>query len=115
MKNKSAISLALIISAIATQTAYADSTRHFSEAAMHSGLAVGHSVVGTAKLASTIVAVPLVAIGSVGKVSQDAGEGLLDIANQPIGDPLPISNETVSVGPAPSTAIKNNDYDEGEF
>ena len=70
MKNKTMISIALLITSITVPAAYAGSTRHFSEAAGHSTQAGGHSVVGTAKLASSVVTVPLIIIGGIGHVSQ---------------------------------------------
>jgi len=116
MKYTNSIGLAVLITLSATQAAYAQgsSGQHFSEAIGHSVQAAGHSVVGSAKLVSGTIAVPLIVIGGVGKVSQSAGEELWDIANQPIGTPLPISEETVSAGPAPNIAIKKDDPYEGE-
>jgi len=115
MKNTKILTVAVLMTLGTTQAAYAQgSAQHFSEAVGHSAQATGHSIVAGAKLASSAVAVPLIVIGGVGQVSQAAGEDLWDIANQPIGAPLPISDETVSVGPAPNIAIKNDVQDEGE-
>jgi len=115
MNNKNTTALYLLLALATSQTAYAQgSTQNFSEAAGHSVKATGHSVAGSAKLAVSAVAAPLIIVGSIGAVSQSAGEDLWNIANQPIGDPLPISDETVSAGPAPDMAIKTTDPYEGE-
>lgn len=97
----------LLLGIVTTQPAHAmGSAQHLSEAVVHSTQAVGHSVVGSAQLASGVVAVPLIAVGSVGQVSQQAGNDLWQIANEPIGTPLPISDETITAGPSPAQAIK---------
>ena len=71
----------------------------------HSAQAVGHGVVGSAKLTSAAVAVPLVAVGAVGAVSSKAGNSLMEEANKPIGAPLEITDEALTVGPSPDQAI----------
>ena len=108
MKNttKTFIATTLLIGAVAAQPAQAQgSVQHSGQALVHSTKALGHSVAGGAKLASGVVAVPLIAIGASGQVSQQAGEDLWAIAHEPIGTPLPVSDETVTAGPPPSQAI----------
>jgi hypothetical protein len=107
-KRKAVITTLILTGLVAAQPAQAQaggSVQHASQAIGHSAKAVGHSVVGTAKLASGVVAVPLIAIGASGQASQQAGESLWDIANEPIGTPLPVSDETVTAGPSPARAI----------
>ena len=106
-KTKTLITTSVLLAAIAAQPAHAQgSTQHASQAVVHSTQAIGHSVAGGAKLASGVVAVPLIAVGASGQVSQQAGQELWDIANEPIGTPLPVTEETVTAGPSPSQAIK---------
>ena len=104
---KTLIVTTTLLAAIAIQPAHAQgSVQHASQAVEHSTKAIGHSVAGGAKLASGVAAVPLIAVGASGQASQQAGEALWDIANEPIGTPLPVSDETVTAGPTPSQAIQ---------
>ena len=65
------------------------------------GIAVsGQVVLGT-------VAMPLLMSGAVGQASNEIGNEFWDAATQPIGAPLEISDETVTVGPSPDTMLKN--------
>ncbi len=107
-KTTAILSTVILTGLVATQTAQAQaggSVQHASQASGHSARAVGHSVAGTTKLVSGVVAVPLIAIGASGQASQQAGESLWDIANEPIGTPLPVTEETVTAGPSPARAI----------
>lgn len=84
---------------ITAQPAFAgESLGHSVQGSKHASQAVGHSAVGASKLTSGIVAVPLMAVGEVGKAVGSAGEEMWDAANTP----LPISDETVTAGPPPS-------------
>ncbi len=105
-KTKTLITTTVLLAAVTSLPAQAQgSTQHVSQAVVHSTQAVGHSIAGGAKLASGVIAIPLIAIGASGQVSQQAGESLWDIANEPIGTPLPITEETITAGPPPSQAI----------
>ncbi|NWF36982.1 hypothetical protein [Mariprofundus sp. KV] len=107
MKKKMAIVGAMVIAMLFSQQAMAQgSAQHSGKAVGHSALAAGHSAVGSAKLTSAAVAVPLVAVGAVGAVSAQAGNALLKAANKPIGEPLEISDEAITVGPSPDRAIR---------
>jgi len=90
------------------QAMAAGSMQHASQALAHSGQAVGESVVAGAQLTSAAVAVPLIAVGSVGKVSGEIGHGLLKASEGKIGDPLPVTDETVTAGPTPTQAVYPN-------
>lgn len=104
---KTLIIATALLNTIVIQPAHAQgSAQHVSQAVVHSTQAVGHSVAGGATLVSGVVAVPLIAVGASGQASQQTGEALWDIANQPIGTALPVSDETITAGPSPSLAIK---------
>ncbi len=72
-------------------------SEHTGQASGASSQAVGHSVAGTAKLASGAVAVPLMSAGAIGQASGQAGKALWSDANKP----LPIGDEAVTAGPPP--------------
>ena len=69
----------------------------------------GHSLVATGQLASGVVATPLLASGAiamgVGSASVQAGGSLMNAATKPIGTPLPVTEETISIIP-PNTALQ---------
>jgi len=106
MKKKMVIISVMLVSLFFSQQAMAQgSVHHSAQATAHSTVAVGHSTAGAAKLTSAAVAVPLVAAGAIGAVSAEAGKGLSKAANSPIGEPLEVSDETITAGPAPDQAI----------
>jgi hypothetical protein len=78
---------------------------HLQQASAHAALASGHALVGTAKVASAVVAVPLKVVGAVGAASGRAGDALEDAAHADIGAPLPVTDEVVTAGPPPSEAL----------
>ncbi|GJL80090.1 MAG: hypothetical protein NPINA01_30790 [Nitrospinaceae bacterium] len=99
MQTHKFISLLLAGLLLTTQSAFAGhSLEHSVQGSKHASQAVAHSVVGAAKLSSGIVAVPLMAVGEVGKAAGSVGDEMWDAANTP----LPISDETVTAGPPPS-------------
>ncbi|MFZ0487356.1 MAG: hypothetical protein WAL83_10175 [Arenicellales bacterium] len=113
MNKKFLIVPALGLSLAAAQPALAQgSIQHFSAAIHHSARAVSHAVVGSAELAATVVALPLKVSGAVGQVSGQAGDALLEIADQPIGQPLPLTDETVTAGPDPARAMQEKGGDQ---
>ena len=77
------------------------SAQHFSDSLDHSVQALGHSTVAGLKLVSGAVAIPLMMSGEIGKASGEIGESLWDEANSP----LPITEEIITVGPAPAEAM----------
>ena len=87
-------------------------SQHFSDALANSGQAIGHSMMGSLKLVSGVAAIPLLAIGEIGNASGEIGETLWEEANQPIGEPLTITDDVVTAGPSPAEAIKKKSNDE---
>ena len=70
---------------------------------------VGHSLAATGKLASGMVATPVLASGvlavGAGSAAVHSGAASAQAATQPIGQPLPLTRETVSVLP-PNQALQ---------
>lgn len=87
-------------------TAAADSLQSSGRALQHSANAVGYALAGTTQLVSGVAAVPLGFVGAVGQVSNAASDALMDAANADVGAPLPISDQIVTAGPPPSTALQ---------
>lgn len=106
MKNKLIISSVLFVSTLAVQPAMAEnSVQHSGRASEHGFQSLGHASVAGSKLIFGAVAVPLSVAGAAGHVSGQMGGALWDAANAPIGKPLPVTDETVTVGPSPKQAV----------
>ena len=83
------------------------SGQNFSDAATHSTQGLGQSMVGGAQVSSAIVAVPLKLVGAVGHASDRSGDTLMNFAKDDGSLPLPIADETITVGPAPNLALQH--------
>ena len=79
------------------------------QASSNAAASAGHSLVATGQLASGIVATPLLASGAVavgvGSAAVQAGGSLMGAATSPIGTPLPLTDETISIIP-PNRALQ---------
>lgn len=81
----------------------------FGRSVQHSGEAIGLSVAGSAQAVSAIAAVPLAFGAEVGKVSGEMSDELWKAANAPVGTPLLVTDEIVTVGPPPGQALQQPD------
>ncbi len=106
MKNLLIKTIAISLLATLSSFTMADSaaSTHASKASKHSALAGGHSVVGSVGAAASVVAIPLIVIGSAGVVSAAAGAELLD-SNAAFA-PLEISDEIILQDPSPAAAMQ---------
>ena len=82
------------------------SVQHYAQASRHLSHAVGHSAVGGVKLSAAVSAAPLKLSGAVGVVSSRMGDDLWHASNAQIDGPLRISDEIITVGPAPDRALR---------
>lgn len=103
-----ALIFSLSVTSVAVQAE--GSTHHSGQASKHSVLAVGHGAVSTAKVASAVVAVPLVVAGSValtaGAASVQTGTSIADSASKHHHHgPLVITETTITADPAPNKII----------
>lgn len=85
------------------------SLQHSSQAVAHSLQAVGESMVGGAKLVSGVAAIPLKAAGAVGELSSEMGDAFWEAANAPAGEPLPLTDDVITIGPPPGEAIRSQE------
>ena len=99
MKTRNIV-LTMILTITSTQSfANSGGSTHASDASKHSALAASHGAAASAKIASAVVATPLIVAGSVGHVSQQIGTKLMENA---IADgPLEITDKTITVTPSP--------------
>lgn len=72
-------------------------------------ISAAHSIAASGQAVSAIMAVPLsaagVVLGTSAAVSLDAANASMNAANAPIGTPLPVTNEVITVIP-PNEALK---------
>jgi len=80
-----------------------------AQALTHSLEALGYAVEGSLKLASGAAAVPLMFAGEIGAVSGEVGNALYEEANAPPRGAFPVTDEVITVGPAPAEQLKNQD------
>jgi hypothetical protein len=106
-----------LFAAAAFNQALAQSTSHAGQAAKdgvaasgHASASAAHSVAASGQVTSAMFAVPLLsgaaAMGSAGAVSATAGRDSLRAATAPIGTPLAITDEAITVVP-PNEALKS--------
>ncbi len=104
------VALLLMGSLLVAPAFAANSGQHLSKAGKHSVLAVSHGAASTAKVASAVVAVPLIASGSVmvvaGTISAEAGSTMIGMLDH--NDEIIISDITVTADPSPQEAMNKN-------
>jgi|GEM_PF-3422166 len=102
MKTLSIKALALIAITVTSSYCMADSgsSQYSGQASKHAALASGNIVVGTAKAASNVAAVPLNAIATVGELSGHVGQELVKAGSG--YESLEISEEVVTQDPSPT-------------
>ncbi|MEY8198848.1 MAG: hypothetical protein RPS47_06370 [Colwellia sp.] len=111
-KRKQTINVALLLlsSLLANPSFATDSAHHTSQASKHSTLAVSHGAASTAKIASAVVAIPLIAAGSVmygaATLSGSAGNALM--ANAADKGELTVTELTITADPAPQAVMKTH-------
>jgi hypothetical protein len=116
MRKFSLTLLASTLMTISLGHAVAQSTTYSGKAIQESGKASGHvaasaglGLVASGQVTSAVVAVPLsvggAVLGSAGGVSAASGQTLMQAATAPIGTPLAVSDEVITVMP-PNQALK---------
>lgn len=105
MKTKLPTLLAAILLITASGLASAGGPLHQSaQAVQYSGQAVGHSIAASGRLSAGVIALPLKAVGAIGQASGRAGDELWEAADW--DRPLPLTEEHLTIGPAPDQALE---------
>jgi hypothetical protein len=84
----------------------ADSIGNAAASVNHSGKAIKHAAVASGQFVSGAVAVPLIAVGELGKASGKAGEALMDVATDK-QQPLEVSDITLTAEPTPAVVMNS--------
>lgn len=105
----------LLIALLATSAFAADPTHsgqasaNAAQSGSHASASAGHSIAASGQVTSAISAVPLaiggLVSGAVGAASSQAARSSAQAATAPIGTPLEITDETITVMP-PNEALK---------
>jgi hypothetical protein len=81
---------------------------HGSEASGNASGSAAHAIAGSGQAVSGAASVPFMASGAAGAASAQVGDDLHDAASAPIGEPLKITDETITIGLPPDQALKTN-------
>lgn len=107
------ISLGLVQSLVLAQTAAdnaAQAVDNGVKGSGHASASAAHSIAASGQVTSGMLAVPLLASGAVagsaGGASANAGAASLNAAGMPIGTPLVVTDEAITVMP-PNQALKS--------
>lgn len=117
--NKTLLLSTITIASLVSLPASADSDalHHSGQASKHTSLAIGHGAVSGTKVASAVVAAPIVLVGGLSVV---AGSGAMAVGDSIVSGgnsiatlthkntPLEITNITITADPAPNQQIDIN-------
>jgi len=84
----------------------ADSVGNAGASLNHSGKAIKHAAIASGQVVSGAAAVPLIAVGEVGKASGKAGEALMNVATDT--QPLEVTDMNLTAEPAPAVVMKTD-------
>lgn len=100
----------LSLSVLATNALADDSTKQASKASKHTSLAAAASAKTSTKIASGVIAVPLLATGVSGQATTASGKASLNHASK---KPLKITDKIITADPAPNAAMKKQKNEKG--
>jgi len=102
--------IAALLMCVASSTVFAGGSAEASAQALNNSIqAIGYSVEAGLKLASGAAAIPLMAVGEIGKVSGEIGHDLWEEANSPPVGALPVTDEIITVAPDPAEQLEIHD------
>lgn len=101
---KLAIAVPMLIGSISVMAA--GSVQHSSAASAHSVQALAQASVAGVKVATGMVAIPLMITGTIGQASGQAGDAMWDAATTPIGEPLTITDDLMTSRMSPEQAMQ---------
>ncbi len=99
------IILALSFNAFGADTHSGQAIQNTTKAGSHGSASAGHAIGASGQATSAAAAVPLAVGGSAGAASNKIAKDLINAATAPIGTPLVITDETITVGPPPDEAL----------
>ncbi len=109
MKARGLTAVAAVLFLVAGQAQAGRALQHSGQALKHSAEAVGYAMVGATQLVFGASAIPFGMSANLGNVSGDMSDAMWEVANAPIGEPLPVAEESISAGPPPNQALANEE------
>lgn len=109
MKHLHIVFVTALLSASMNIVSAGGSAEASAQALTHSLEALGYAVEGSLKLASGAAAVPLMFTGEIGAISGEVGNELYEEANAPPHGAFPVTDEVITVGPAPAEQLEHQD------
>lgn len=104
----SSMALIFTVNAYAGETHSGRAVQESGQASTHASASTGHALVGSAQATSAVAAMPLYVTGAVGAVSTEIADELMEAATAPAGEPLAITEESMTVGPTPDAALRGD-------
>ena len=98
----------VVLSTTSTPSLANGFSTNVGESTNHSAQAIAHGSAAGLKLGASVVSIPFIAVGEIGKVSGNVGTSLnkFSVSEFPIGD------ETVSKLPSPREALNSSNSEE---
>jgi len=93
------------LTAFAADTYIGQAIIESGKASYHASSSAAYALVASGQVVSAAAAVPFAIAGSVGAVSNEIANDLIDAATTPPGKPLEITDITVMAGPSPDEAL----------
>ncbi len=113
MKSSHWILITLLVSssAAADQSLSGQAAGNSAQASAHASASAAHAIAASGQATLGVSAIPLaiggMVSGTAGALSSQAAHGSAQAATTPVGAPLDISNETITIMP-PDQALKND-------
>lgn len=101
----STVTLIWSANSFASENHSGQAIRETGKSGSHASASVGHALAGSGQVTSAASAMPFAIVGSAGAVSTKVSNELMEAATAPIGTPLEITEESITVGPPPSEAL----------
>lgn len=94
------------LAAFAADTYIGQAIIESGKASYHASNSTAHALVASGQVISAASAVPFAIVGSVGAVSNEVANNLMDAATITPGTPLEVSDQAIMVGPPPGDFLR---------
>ncbi len=105
-RNAPILTFLLMLTILAQPALAGPSSQHSGESVRNSSLAIGYSGSMAVASVASVAAIPFAASISAGDTSKKTQ--YTQLANTPIGEPLPIGDQTFTAGPSPDKVIHSD-------
>ncbi len=99
------VAVGTLNSAYADESLSGQAFKNASGASLHASASFAHAIAASGQATFAVSAIPFAIGGSVGAVSGQVANGSMQVANTPIGTPLVIADDVLTISP-PNEALK---------